>query len=89
MAYQHILYETGDGIGQALAVADADPEAGAILILVAVPTAELTEKTRNLAARIARLPHESLQLNKAAIDKITEASGRRAGWLAAREANKT
>ena len=54
------------------------------LILVAVPPDELAEKARDLAARIARLPRESVQLNKAAIDKITEASGRHAGWLAAR-----
>lgn len=45
------------------------------LVFALVPPDELRARVQDLAARIARLPRESVQLNKAAIDKVVDASG--------------
>ena len=51
------------------------------LVFVVVPQDELRARVQDLGARIARLPREAVQLNKAAIDKVVDA----AGLAAARE----
>ncbi len=49
------------------------------LILTVVPAVELDPRAWELARRIARMPREGVLLNKAAIDRMLEASGREAG----------
>jgi enoyl-CoA hydratase/carnithine racemase len=43
------------------------------LVLAVVPAAELVDRTRELAARLARMPAASAQLNKRAIDAVADA----------------
>jgi len=76
-AWAKYLILTGDLI-------DAERAAEIGLVLVTVPAAELEAKARDLAERIARLPRESVELNKAAIDKVIEVGGRAAGRIAGR-----
>jgi enoyl-CoA hydratase/carnithine racemase len=52
------------------------------LVLTVEPDAELMERARDLAGRLARLPREAILLNKRAIDAVAEAGGDLAGRLA-------
>jgi enoyl-CoA hydratase/carnithine racemase len=54
------------------------------LILLTVPAAALLDRARDLATRIASLPRESVLLNKACIDKMTDAMGRANGRVVGR-----
>lgn len=59
------------------------------LALMAIPTEQLQAAATELCERIARMPRDALRLNKAAIDRATEAGGRGAGRLAGRAADAT
>jgi enoyl-CoA hydratase/carnithine racemase len=63
---------------------DAERAAEIGLVLTTVPREQLAERAFDLARRIASLPREGVLLNKAAIDRMTEASGRAAGRLVGR-----
>jgi enoyl-CoA hydratase/carnithine racemase len=54
------------------------------LVLTTVPKDELADRVFDLARRIASLPREGTLLNKAAIERTMEASGRAAGRLIGR-----
>lgn len=71
------LILTGELIDSALA-----REIG--LVLTVVPAADLASRVADLGRRIAAVPHESAELNKAGIDAVTDAMGRQAGRLAGR-----
>jgi enoyl-CoA hydratase/carnithine racemase len=49
------------------------------LVLTVEPAAELLDRCRELARRLARMPREAVALNKASIDAMAEAMGRREG----------
>lgn len=76
-AWAKYLMLTGDLI-------DAGRAADIGLVLTVLPAASFESKARDLARRIARLPRESTELNKAAINKAIEAGGRAAGRIAGR-----
>lgn len=76
-AWAKYLMLTGDLI-------DAERAADIGLVLTVVPVADLETRARDLSRRIARLPRESTELNKAAINKVVEAGGQAAGRLAGR-----
>lgn len=63
---------------------DAERAAEIGLVLTVVPRDVLDERVFDLARRIASLPREGTLLNKAAIDRMVEASGRTAGRLVGR-----
>lgn len=63
---------------------DAERAAEIGLVLTVVPRESLDERVFDLARRIASLPREGTLLNKAAIDRMVEASGRAAGRLVGR-----
>jgi len=63
---------------------DAERAAEIGLVLTTVPADALPERAFDLARRIARLPREGVLLNKAAVDRMTEASGGAAGRLVGR-----
>ena len=63
---------------------DAERAAEIGLVLTVVPRESLDERVFDLARRIASLPREGTLLNKAAIDRMVEASGRTAGRLVGR-----
>jgi enoyl-CoA hydratase/carnithine racemase len=54
------------------------------LVLTTVPADELQDRAFDLARRIARVPAEAALLNKAAINRMTDAAGRSAGRLVGR-----
>lgn len=54
------------------------------LVLTTLPAEQLHDRAFELARRIARVPRDSALLNKAAINRMTDASGRTAGRLAGR-----
>lgn len=54
------------------------------LVLAVVPAEELRTRAFDLACRIARLPRESTELNKACIDAMSDVMGRAAGRIAGR-----
>lgn len=58
---------------------DADRAADIGLILLTVPAEALLDRARDLAARIATLPREAVLMNKAGIDRMTDAMGRANG----------
>ena len=57
----------------------ADRAADIGLVLLTVPAAVLLDRALDLATRIASLPRESVLLNKAGIDRMTDAMGRANG----------
>jgi enoyl-CoA hydratase/carnithine racemase len=63
---------------------DAERASEIGLVLTHVPTEELGDRVFDLARRISSLPREGTLLNKAAIDRTLEASGRAAGRLIGR-----
>jgi enoyl-CoA hydratase/carnithine racemase len=52
------------------------------LVLTVEPDAEMLDRARDLARRLARMPSEATLLNKRTVDAIAEASGDAAGRLA-------
>jgi enoyl-CoA hydratase/carnithine racemase len=57
------------------------------LVLTVEPDAELMDRSRELAGRLARLPREAILLNKRAIDAVAEAGGELDGRLAGQAAD--
>jgi enoyl-CoA hydratase/carnithine racemase len=66
---------------------DAHKAAQIGLVLTVEPDAELLERARELAGRLARLPREAILLNKRAIDAVAEAGGELAGRMAGQAAD--
>ena len=59
------------------------------LVLSVEPDAELLDRARDLAGRLARLPREAVLLNRRAIDAVADAAGDAAGRVAALAADAT
>lgn len=59
------------------------------LVLLTLPDSDLLPATTELCERIARMPQDTVALNKIAIDRTTESAGRAAGRLAGRAADIT
>ncbi len=59
------------------------------LVLLTLADNDLLPATTELCERIARMPQETVALNKMAIDRATESAGRAAGRLAGRAADIT
>lgn len=76
-AWAKYLILTGDYI-------DAWRAADIGLVLTVLPAATLHERALDLARRIARMPRESVLLNKACIDGMSDAMGRHAARLVGR-----
>jgi enoyl-CoA hydratase/carnithine racemase len=62
---------------------DADQASRIGLVLTVEPEDELLERARDLGGRLARLPRQSVLLNKRMVDAAADASGEAAGRLAA------
>lgn len=54
------------------------------LVLTVIPEDRLVARATELAERLARMPRETMHLNKVCIENVMEASGRAAGRLAGR-----
>src|SRR5690606_3480875 len=81
-AWAKFLIFTGEPVGAARA-----QQLG--LVLLTLAGEHLREAATQLCERIARMPRDATRLNKAAIDRASEAAGRAAGRLAGRAADAT